>query len=124
MQDNTKRKLQFIYWFAYYNLDSPSVRYRGKFPLDFLKANYGVNSHFVTPGYKPAKVFHFLKAYLSALLFRKPNSLIIVQRVNSNFIYANMLKFLIKLRNSNTVYDLDDADYLEHPPATIYFFIK
>lgn len=124
MQNEGTRKLKFIYWFAYYNLDSPSVRYRGKFPLDFLKANYGVNSYFVTPSYKPTKILLFLKVYFSALLFRKSNSLIVVQRVNSNFIYSNLLKFLIKVRKSNTVYDLDDADYLEHPPATIYYFIK
>lgn len=124
MQKKETYKLNFIYWFAYYNLNSPSVRYRGKFPLDFLKANYGVNSYFVIPGYKPSNILNFLKAYFSALLFRKPNSLIVVQRINSNFIYSNLLKFLVKARKSNTVYDLDDADYLEHPPATTYYFIK
>jgi glycosyltransferase involved in cell wall biosynthesis len=50
--------------------------------------------------------------------------LIVIQRVNSNLIYSNLLKILIKIKNSNTVYDLDDADYLEHPPSTIYYFIK
>ena len=124
MKNKGTHNLKFIYWFAYYNLESPSVRYRAKFPLDYLKDKYGLSYFFVTPSYKPRKILHFLKVYWSALFFRKRNSLIVVQRVNSNFIYSNLLKFLIKVRNSNTVYDIDDADYLEHPPATIYYFIK
>lgn len=117
-------KIKHIYWFAYYNLDSPSVRYRGKYPLDFLKANYGVDFSFVIPGYSPAKILSFLKAYFSALLTRRPGSLIVIQRVHSNFIYSNLLKILVRLRRANTVYDIDDADYLEHPPETIYYFVK
>jgi glycosyltransferase involved in cell wall biosynthesis len=117
-------KIKFIYWFAYYNLDSPSVRYRGKYCLDLLKSKYGIQSFFIVPGYNPKRLFRFIIAYLSALIFRKKNSLIVVQRVHSNFIYSSLLKLLVSVRNKNTIYDLDDADYLEHPPETIYFFIK
>lgn len=117
---NTK----FIYWFAYYNLDSPSVRYRAKYPLDFLKSHKGVESYLVTPSYSFVGILLFLKAYFGALFFRKKDSLIIIQRVQSNFIYANLLKFLVRIRNKNTIYDLDDADYLEVDPKTIYFFAK
>ncbi len=117
-------KLKFIYWFAYYNLDSPSVRYRGYYPLNYLKANFGINSCFITPSYKPKKVLRFLIAYFSALFFRKQGSVIVIQRVNSNFIYANLLKLLVTVRKENIIYDLDDADYLEVPPKTIYYFIR
>jgi glycosyltransferase involved in cell wall biosynthesis len=34
------------------------------------------------------------------------------------------LKLLIRIRNHDTVYDLDDADYLEVKPKTIYYFAK
>jgi glycosyltransferase involved in cell wall biosynthesis len=118
------KKLEFIYWFSYYNTDSPSVRYRGQLPLESFRQQYGVDSYFVVPGYSPGRIYLFLKAYFSALLFRKPNSLIVVQRVQSNFIYATLLKLLIKLRNKGSVYDLDDADYLETNPATIYYFAR
>ena len=117
-------KLKFVYWFAYYNLDSPSVRYRGKYPLDYLKSNYGIDSCFIYPSYQPKKIFQFIKAYFSALLFRKNDSIIVVQRINSNFIYATLLKLLVTIRKNNTIYDIDDADYLEFPPRTIYFFTK
>ncbi len=117
-------KLKFVYWFAYYNLDSPSVRYRGQYPMGFLKDHYHINSYFVYPSYKLNNVLLFTKAYFSALFFRKPNSIIVVQRINSNFIYANLLKLLVKLRKANTIYDIDDADYLEYPTKTIYFFSK
>ena len=86
--------------------------------------NNGVENYFVVPSYKPKEIYLFLKAYLSALIFRKPNSLIVIQKVQSNFIYANLLKILVKIRKKDTVYDLDDADYLETNPKTIYFFSK
>lgn len=118
------KKIEFIYWFAYYNLDSPSVRYRAKYPLDFFKKHKNVESYFIVPSYRPMGIYLFLKAYLSALFFRKPNSLIVIQRVQSHFIYSNLLKLLIRIKNQDTVYDLDDADYLEVNPKTIYFFAK
>jgi glycosyltransferase involved in cell wall biosynthesis len=118
------KKIEFIYWFAYYNLDSPSVRYRAKYPLDFFRERKGVDSYLVIPGYSPPAVYLFLKAFFSALLFRKENSLIVIQRVQSNFIYASLLKLLIRVRKQDTVYDLDDADYLEVNPDTIYYFAK
>lgn len=117
-------EIKHIYWFAYYNLDSPSVRYRGKYPLEHLKRNYNINSYFIIPSYKPIDIFQFIRAYFSALLFRKSHSLIVIQRINSSFIYSTLLKFLIKVRPTNTFYDLDDADYLNYPPKTIYHFTK
>ncbi len=118
------KKLEFIYWFSYYNVDSPSVRYRGQLPLESFRQYYGVDSYFVEPGYSPQRIFFFLKAYFSALFFRKPNSLIVVQRVQSKFIYATLLKLLIRIRNNGSVYDLDDADYLETNPETMYYFAR
>lgn len=118
------KKIEFIYWFAYYNLDSPSVRYRAKYPLDFFKENKSVGNYFIVPSYTPKGIYLFLKAYLSVLFFRKPNSLIVIQRVQSHFIYSTLLKLLIRIKNKDTVYDLDDADYLEVNPKTIYFFAK
>ena len=117
-------ELKFVYWFAYYNTDSPSVRYRGKYALQQLATEFNIPSWFIIPGYSPVKIFKFLRAYFSALFFRKPGSLIVIQRVNSNFIYANMLKLLVLVRTNKTIYDTDDADYLEFPPATINYFIS
>jgi glycosyltransferase involved in cell wall biosynthesis len=117
-------QLKFIYWFAYYHLDSPSVRYRAQYPLAYLKKEYGIDSFFVMPSYKWHWIMKFLNAYLHAMLFRKANSIIVVQRVHSNFIYANLLKLLIRIRNKNTFYDTDDADYLEYPDKSIFYFVK
>ncbi len=119
-----EQKLNFIYWFSYYNFDSPSVRYRAKYPLDFIKREYGIDYYLIIPGYSLFKVIKFIIAYFSAMLFPKQNSLIVIQRVNSNFIYSKLLKILVKIRTQNTVYDIDDADYLEYNPKTIYYFAK
>ena len=113
-------KIRFIYWFAYHNLYASSVRYRGKYPLEYARENPGIGSYFITPGYSPKDIFKFIKAYISALLFRKKDSIIVIQRVQSSFIYANLLKILVWIRHHNTVYDLDDADYLTNDPTTIY----
>ena len=121
---NKKKKIEFIYWFAYYNLDSPSVRYRAKYPLEFFRNHKGVGSYLVIPGYSPSRIYLFLKAYFSALFFRKKNSLIVIQRVQTHFVYSTLLKLLVKIRTKGTVYDLDDADYLEVDPGTIYYFAK
>ncbi len=115
--------IRHIYWFAHYNLNSPSVRYRGKYALDYLKEHYGIGYSFCYPGYRPLTIAQFLKGYFSAL-FRRSASLVVVQRVHSNRIYANALKILIRIRPANTVYDLDDADYLEHPEKTIRHFLQ
>ncbi|MCG3164726.1 MAG: hypothetical protein POELPBGB_00485 [Bacteroidia bacterium] len=117
-------KPAFIYWFTFYNLASPTVRYRGQYPLEFLKKNYGIDSYFVYPGYRFANIWLFMKAYFSALLFPKKDSLIVFQSVNSNFIYANALKLLAVVRKKQCFYDLDDADYLRFRPDTIFYFIK
>jgi len=118
------KDVKYIYWFAFYNIGSPSVRYRAKYPLAFFKEKLGIQSVLVVPSYQPKKILQFLTAYFSALLFRKKNSLIVIQRVHSNFIYSTLLKFLVKMRPKDTIYDLDDADYLYLPPKNIYWFAK
>ena len=120
----TEEKIKHIYWFTHYNLASPSVRYRAKYPLDFAREKLGVDSHLVIPGYSLKRIVSFISAYLSALLFLKENSIIVIQRVQSNFIYSNLLKLLVRVRRSQTIYDLDDADYLTHNPKTIHDFAR
>ncbi len=119
-----KGKIKHIYWFAYYKLDSPSVRYRAKYPLEFAKESKDISSNLITPGYSPKRLLAFIVGYFSAMFFPKKNSLIVIQRVRSSFIYSNLLKLLVIVRKKRTVYDIDDADYLEGNPKTIYFFAK
>lgn len=92
--------------------------------MDYLKENHGINSYLILPSYRPATILLFIKAYLSALLFPKKDSLIVIQSVYTKSLYATALKFLVMIRKKNAFYDLDDADYLRYPPETIYFFLK
>ena len=117
-------KLKFVYYFSFYNISSPTVRYRGKFPLDFLAKNYFIQSYLILPSYKLPTILLFIKAYFSALVFPKKDSLIIIQSVYTKSIYATALKFLVKIRGRRCFFDLDDADYLRYPPETIYYFLK
>ena len=121
---DTINKIEFVYWFTYYNLEAPSIRYRAKFPLDFWKENYNVNYRFIIPGYSIKRISLFLFAYFNALLFPRKNSIIVIQRVQSNFIYVRLLYFLVYIQRRKTIYDLDDADYLIYEPKYLYGFIK
>lgn len=100
-----------IYWFAYYGLDSPSVRYRAKYPLDYLAKEKGCQSILVIPSYRPSAIFGFLFAWLF-ILIQPHRAVVVIQRVQSSGVFARMLLWLIKRDSVVSIYDLDDADYL------------
>jgi glycosyltransferase involved in cell wall biosynthesis len=116
--------INHIYWFAPGSLDGPSTRYRGKYPLIHLKKHYDVTSDFVFPSRSTKEIINFLYVFISALLFRKKNSLIVIQKICTNRLYANTLKFLVLIRKNNTLYDIDDAEYLRSNTKTLHFFLK
>ncbi len=124
MNQPKKGDLKNIFWFAYYNEHSPSVRYRAIYPLIYFNKEYGVKYKIVIPGYTFKKIICFIEVYFKSLISTNSNSLIVIQRVNSNFIYSNLLKLLVKVKKHNTVYDTDDADYLTHDTKSIYYFAR
>lgn len=117
-------EIEHIYWFAHYNLKGPSTRYRGYYPLKFLKKEYGIDNDFVFPERTKSAIWFFLKVYINVLFFRKKNSIIVIQKICSNRIYANLLKILVLFQSKNTQYDIDDAEYLRQEVKTLHFFLK
>lgn len=99
------------------------MRYRALYPLQTYSQRYGIGYELVIPRYSLKGIWHFIKAYTAALFHSRHSSVIVIQRINSNFIYARMLKLLVRLKQ-NTIFDLDDADYLEQDPQTLYYFAK
>ena len=116
--------LKFIYWFAFYNLDSPSVRYRAHYPLKYFKAQHRIDSTLVIPGRSIQNICRFIKAYVSALFLPHKNSMIVIQRIHRRSLYSALLFLLATLRPDHCIYDIDDADYLEHDPNLIYRFAR
>jgi len=116
--------LKYIYWFSYYNLNDPSVRYRGKYVLDELYKKNDIKYTIIYPGYDFKNISRFIKAFFSVIFFRKKDSLIVFQAIFRNGIYSNALKVILFFRKTNTLYDTDDADYTRFPPKTINYFIK
>lgn len=112
-----------IFWFSFFNEDSPSVRYRAKYPLTYFSNEHNVHSTFIFPDYSAKMIFSFFVVIFKAFFSNSKQDVIVIQRVSSSFFYASCLKLLV-LCKSNTVYDLDDADYLYLNSKSIYFFAK
>ncbi len=119
-----KNKINHIYWFASINLNGPSTRYRLYYPLLYLKQHYNIDSQFVFPDRSIKGIIHFIHIFFLALLFRKKNSIIVIQKVFTNRVYANVLKFLVLVQKNNTLYDIDDAEYLRESTKALHFFLK
>lgn len=111
--------VRHIHWFTYQHRDLPSVRYRAVHPLRHLWDWHGVGSTLVVPGRTPQFVAAFLRAWLRALLHPGKGSVIVVQRVHSFGPYAFALWLLTFLRGDRCIYDIDDAEYIERPSASI-----
>lgn len=118
------KKIRHIYCFSFYNADSPSTRYRAIQTLRFLKHEHGISYTHVIPGYSFPLIIQFIKSYIEVLFFRRKASLILFQKIYSSGLYSTLLKVLLLLRKSSTVYDIDDAEYLRFRERTIHFFMK
>lgn len=116
--------IRHIYWFAPFNLSCPSTRYRGKIPLEYLQENQRITFDFVYPARSLRGVLKFLGVFFSAIFFRKKASLIVIQKVCTNRLYANALKVLIWAHPHKTLYDIDDAEHLRTATNTLHFFLK
>lgn len=117
-------KITHIYWFAYFNLDEPSVRYRALYALQHLQQQAGLSFDLVYPSYRRQAFLHFCCIYLEVLLGRKKGSVVVFQKIYSRGVYARMLQLLLLLRPQNTLYDIDDAEYVRRRPQTMRFFMK
>jgi len=117
-------KVKYIYWFANFNLFSPSVRYRGKYVLEYLENHYQINNSFIFPGYKIGNILKFIGMVFEIMFFRKQNSVIVIQNIYTNRIYSKVLKLLLVFRHRNTIYDIDDANYERYPAETINYFMR
>lgn len=115
---------QHIYWFAHYGLSCPSARYRGLYPLEYLKTQHQISYDFVYPDRSLKGFLSFVHLYFTVLFRRKRHSLLVIQKVCSNGLYANALKFLVWVRNKDTIYDLDDAEQYRQPTETLHHFLK
>ena len=62
-------EIKHIYWFAYFNLEEPSVRYRAKFPLQQLRDKHGITFSIVYPGYDFKNLSNFILTFLSVDIY-------------------------------------------------------
>jgi len=113
-----------IYWFAHYNTNSISFRYRGLYVLEALKEKYKITYSIVYPELTLKQIVRFFIIYFSALVLINKNSLIVFQKIHSNRLYSFFLKVLVKIRKEHALYDTDDADYLRYKENNINFFLK
>lgn len=117
-------KIKHIYWFSHYNLQCPSVRYRGKYPLEIICKEKNISYDLIHPDKIILNFIKFIFVYFKALLGFRSDSLIVIQKVCSNSFYANALKLLVLIRKNRTHYDLDDAEYVRQQTVSLHFFLK
>lgn len=120
----TQAPKPYIYWFAYFNTNEPSVRYRATYPLEQLKETHEIDSVIVYPEYSLKAIFLFLRVYLEILFWRRPNSWVVYQKIHTNGIYTKALKVLLALQPTKTLYDIDDAEHLRQPIPNLHYFIR
>lgn len=113
-----------IYWFAHYNLNCPSTRYRGLLLLEHIKKHHNIAFDFVIPDRKAGGMLHFIRTYLSALFSPRKNTFIVIQKVCTNRWYASLLKILLHIRPGCSLYDIDDAEYLRQKTESLHFFMR
>jgi glycosyltransferase involved in cell wall biosynthesis len=89
-----------------------------------METRHGISFSFVYPGYRFSEIFRFTITFLQVLFFRKRDSMIVFQKIYTNGIYAHALKFLLYFRRRNTLYDIDDAEYLRRPVTTLHHFMR
>jgi glycosyltransferase involved in cell wall biosynthesis len=112
-----------LYWFAYHNTHSASVRYRGLYVVEYLKREFNYSCDFIIPGYSFGNVFRFIRLFCEIVFFKKKNAVIVVQKVHSNGVYARTIKGMIRLSGLPVVYDIDDAEYLRGDPNMLHYFL-
>jgi glycosyltransferase involved in cell wall biosynthesis len=117
-------KFNHIYWFTHYGSICPSTRSRGEHPLKIFLQKYHITSSIFYPGHSLKNIIYFISLYINILLFRKSGSLIVIQKIYSDRFYSLALKILVLIRNNNTLYDIDDAEYLRHSPESLQFFMR
>ncbi len=116
--------VKHIYWFTYYDLSEPSVRYRCKYPLEELEQHYNLKYLVIYPGYSITSICVFIYCYIKAFFSDINSTLIVFQKIRTNRLYAAALKLLLIYKSKNTIYDIDDAEYLQYSKRTINFFIR
>lgn len=113
-----------LFWFAPYNLVCPSTRYRGKYPLDFIKLKNKFSFHFYYPQRNAIGLLKFLFLIIQVLFFTPKTSIIVIQKVCTGGLYAKALKLLIRYSKLKSIFDIDDAEHLRNAPETLHFFLK
>jgi glycosyltransferase involved in cell wall biosynthesis len=111
-----------IYYFSHYNPSAACVRYRGKYLLENLKDKKNVEYYFIYPDYSIQMISRFMLV-LFKIMFTKTNGLIICQKIYRPRLYSRILYLLIQHSGLKSVYDIDDAYFVNYGDSVINKFI-
>lgn len=121
-QFSLNRKKKHIYWFAHSGRQCASFRYRAMYPLEHLERSQKLSYSLYTPSRSTRGCLALAMCFGSALLSRPANNLIVFQKICSRGPYAFLMRILVRLK-SNTLLDLDDAEYLRKDDRTLKYLI-
>lgn len=124
MQQTTAVLLKKIFYFTHGNPSGACVRYRGKYLLRALEDHYNFKTYFVYPSYKLKHILNFFWILILMICTKPGNRILICQKIYRVRIYSKILLYIFKYTRSKTIYDIDDAYYVNHGDTIINRFMK
>lgn len=107
--------------FAYKDLSSTSVRYRIKYPFDFLQSHRSIRYHMASLN-APWRLM--LLAVKCLLVFSSSSTVIVIHGVSDKSGINTWIQLLLRFRNFRMIYDLDEGDYLKSDITTLSYFLS
>lgn len=103
-----------VYWFNFFDTESPSVRYRAVYPLSYLESQQKIRAFHLMPDRSLKTVLKTIVLFMRLVMNRK-GAVMVVQRVSGHGWYSHALLYMVRLFKGRhkTIYDLDDAIYAE-----------
>ena len=112
-----------IYYFSHYTPSAACVRYRGKYLLENLHKTKEIKYHFIYPEYSVKMMTQFLFVVFN-IIFTKKKGLIICQKIYRPGLFSKILYYLIRYSGTKSLYDIDDAYYVNYGEVVINKFIS
>ena len=107
--------------FAYKDLSSTSVRYRIKYPFDFLQTHRSIRVRTATMNSSWRVVLLILECLM---FFRTATTVMVIHGVSGSDGLSKWIQVMLRFRNFRMIYDLDEGNYLKGDVDSFSYFVN